>query len=241
MLEFNIRFEFHRFGEGYDLAPSPAAAPNVVPKNMIIPRGRAPSAYLSFEKFDTLYSAFAKLRTQEELLRFVGKFGLLMGRGGDSVFDVLREAQFFRDLLAAKEKSPKSVAACFESQLRIRITETYKQVNLELPTNANLWEWQATVGNLVDLSDLLRHFVGRIALVPDPRKGLQLEITAETLISALWWQLARKLSGQARIRECRYCGTWFEVGAGTGTRADAEFCRSEHKVRFFSLARSRGG
>lgn len=241
MLEFNIRFEFQRFAEGYDLTPDPSVAPESAPKYRIMPRGVAPGAYLSFEKFDTLYSAFAKLRTQEELLRFVGKFGLLMGRGGDSVFDVLREAQFFRDLLAAKQKNPKSVAACFESQLRIRIAETYKKVNLELPPNAPLWEWQAKAGRLVDLADLLRHFVAQISVVPDPRKGLQLEITAETLISALWWQLARKLSGQAKIRECRYCGTWFEVGAGTNRRADAEFCRSEHKVRFFSLARTRGG
>jgi hypothetical protein len=114
-------------------------------------------------------------------------------------------------------------------------------VNLELPPNAELWQWQTMVGNLVDLQDLLRYFVARIEFVPDTKKGLQLEITAETLLSALWWQLARKLSGDAKIRECRHCGEWFEVGAGTGRRADAQFCRPEHKVRFFSLERSRGG
>lgn len=241
MLEFDIRFEFHRFGEGYNLVAVPAAAPDAAPKNMIMPRGKAPGAYLSFEKFDTLYSAFAKLRTQDELLRFVGKFGLLMGRSGDSVSEVLREAQFFRDLRAAKEKNPKRVAVSFESQLRARLAETYKQVNLELPPDAELWKWQAMVGNLVDLEDLLRHFVARVSLVPDPIKGLRLEITAETLLSALWWQFARKLSGDAKIRECRHCGRWFEVGFGTKRRADAQFCRPEHKIRYFSLDRSRGG
>jgi hypothetical protein len=238
MLEFKISFDFHKFAEGYVLQPAPSDSDR---GNLILPKGRAPGRYISFEKFDSLYSVFAKLRTQDDLLAFVDKFGLLMGRGGDSVSEVLREAQFFRDLLAAKEKSPKSVAACFESQLKIRIAEDYKKVNLDLPANADFSEWQSMVGHLVDLDSLLRYFVGRIELVPDPKRGLQLEITAETLLSALWWQLARKLSGETKIRECKHCGTWFEVGAGTGRRADAEFCRPEHKARFFSLARSRGG
>lgn len=238
MLEFRIRFDFHRFAEGYALEPDPSDSAR---GNLILPKGKAPGPYIAFEKFDTLYSAFAKLHTQTDLLAFVDKFGLLMGRSGDSVDLVLREAKYFRELLAAKEKSPKKLAACFQSQLRVRLAETYKQVNLELPPNAELWEWQAMVGNLVDLQDLLRHFVARIALVPDAKRGLQLEITAETLISALWWQLARRLSGEAKLIECRHCGEWFEVGAGSGRRADSQFCCQEHKVRFFSLERSRAG
>jgi hypothetical protein len=241
VLEFKIRFDFHRFAEGYALEPDRSLPTDSAPGNIILPKGRAPGRYISFEKFDMLYSAFAKLRTQDELLAFVDKFGLLMGRGGDSVFQVLREAKFFRDLLAAKEKNAKNVAACFESQLRVRLAETYKQVNLELPPNAELWEWQAMVGNLIDLQDLFRYFVARVELVPDAKKGLQVEITAETLISALWWQLARKLSGEGKIRECRHCGEWFEVGADSGRRADSQFCCREHTVRFFSLERSRAG
>jgi hypothetical protein len=241
MLDFQIRFDFHRFAEGYILEPDPSSPTDSVLGVMIVPRGKAPGGHIPFEKFDMLYTAFAKVRTQDELLVFVDKFGLLMGRGGDLVSEVLREARFFRDLLAAKGKSPKKVATCFESQLRVRLAEDYKKMNLELPSNAELWEWQAMVGNLVDLESLFRHSVARIELVPHPKKGLQLEITAETLISALWWQLARKLSGETKIRECRHCGEWFEVGAGTARRADSQFCSQEHKVRFFSLKRSRGG
>jgi hypothetical protein len=236
VLEVKIRFDFQRFVEGYSLQSDPSGAQG----NIIVPKGRAPGRYIAFEKFDTLYGVFARLRTQSELLDFVDKFGLLMGRGGDSVVHVLREAQYFRDLLAAKEKNQKKVAACFESQLRVRLAESYKKVHVELPPNAELWEWQAAVGNLVDLEDLLSQSVARIQLLPDAKRGLQLEITAETLLSALWWQLARKLSGEAKIRECRHCEKWFEVGAGSGRRADAQFCCREHKVRFFSFERSRG-
>jgi hypothetical protein len=119
------------------------------------------------------------------------------------------------------------------------VAESYRGVNLELPLNEELWKWQARVGRIVDLENLLRHSIARVELVPNAKKGLQLEITAETLLSALWWQIARKLSGEAKIRECRHCGEWFEVGAGTGRRADAQFCSPDHKVRFFSLERSR--
>jgi hypothetical protein len=241
MLDFQIRFGFQCFADGYIIEPAPSVPADSAPGVMIVPKGKAPGPHIPFEKFDMLYTAFAKLRTQDELLGFIDKFGLLMGRGGDLVSEVLREAQFFRDLLAAKEKSSKKVATCFESQLRVRVAEDYKKINLELPSNAELWEWQAMVGNLIDLETLFRHSVARIELVPHPKKGLQLEITAETLISALWWQLARKLSGEAKIRECRHCGEWFEVGAGTARRADSQFCSQEHKIRFFSLERSRGG
>jgi hypothetical protein len=241
MLEFQIRFDFQRYAEGYALQPDSSAAKGSAPRNIIVPKGRAPLSYLPFEKFDSLYSVFAKVRTQDELLAFVTKFGLLMGRSGDSVVDMLREAQFFRDLLAAKEKSQKKVAECFDSQLRVRLAETYKKVNMTLPPNAELWQWQALVGNCADLEEWLHHLVARVELVADPKRGVQLRITAETLIAALWWQLARKLSGEAKIRECRHCGDWFEAGTGTARRADSDFCSQEHKIHFFSLKRSRRG
>jgi hypothetical protein len=241
MLEFQILFDFQRYAEGYALEPDPSGAKGSAPGNIIIPKGVAPLSYLPFEKFDSLYSVFAKVRTEDELLAFVTKFGLLMGRGGDPVVDVLREAQFFRDVLAAKEKSQKKVAECFESQLRVRLANEYKKVNVILPPNAELWQWQRLVGNCVDLENLMDHSVARVELVPDQKRGVQLRITAETLIAALWWQLARKVSGDAKIRECRHCGDWFEAGIGTDRRADSDFCSQEHKIRFFSLKRSRGG
>ena len=241
MLEFQIRFDFQRYAEGYALEPDPSGAKGSAPGNIIVPKGVAPLSYLPFEKFDSLYSAFAKVQTEDELLAFVSKFGLLMGRGGDPVVDVLREAQFFRDLLGAKEKGPKKVADCFHSQLRIRLADTYKKINVILPPNAEMWEWQRLVGNCADLEEWLHHLVARVELIPDPKRGLQLRITAETLIAALWWQLARKLSGDSKIRECRHCGEWFEAGRGSARRADSDFCSEEHKIRFFSLKRSRRG
>lgn len=81
--------------------------------------------------------------------------------------------------------------------------------------------------------------VGSIDLVADPVKGVRLRISADGLLGALWWQLGQKLSGNANFAECRHCGDWFGTGPGTGKHVDAEFCCNEHKVKYFSLQRSK--
>ena len=81
--------------------------------------------------------------------------------------------------------------------------------------------------------------VGMADIVADAKRGIQLRITTDTLIGGLWWQLAQKLSGETNIQRCRYCSAPFETGPGTGRHVDAAFCSNEHKVRFFSLARSK--
>jgi hypothetical protein len=49
---------------------------------------------------------------------------------------------------------------------------------------------------------------------------------------------AQKLSVVA-ARTCQYCSSLFESGPGTGKYIDAKFCSNEHKVRYFSLARTK--
>jgi hypothetical protein len=81
--------------------------------------------------------------------------------------------------------------------------------------------------------------VGSIDLVADHARGVRLRISADQLLGALWWQLGQKLSGNVNFAECRHCGGWFGTGPGTGKHVDAEFCCNEHKVKYFSLQRSK--
>jgi hypothetical protein len=92
--------------------------------------------------------------------------------------------------------------------------------------------------NVLEEADL-KERIGITYLVADPKKGVRLLISPETLIGALWWQLGQSLSGNVGFAECRQCGHWFETGPGTGKHVDAEFCCNEHKIRYFSLARSK--
>jgi hypothetical protein len=86
-----------------------------------------------------------------------------------------------------------------------------------------------------DLSQL----VGTADIVADLARGIHIRITTDALIGGLWWQLAKKLSGETNIQFCRYCNSPFETGPGTGRHLDATFCCNEHKVRYYSLARTK--
>jgi hypothetical protein len=78
-------------------------------------------------------------------------------------------------------------------------------------------------------------------VVADPVDGgLRLRLSPPDLLSALWMQLAQALGGGAKMRECMQCHEWFQVGAGTGRREDAKFCRDEHRIAFNSQKRTKG-
>ena len=69
-------------------------------------------------------------------------------------------------------------------------------------------------------------------IVVDPiTHTLRLRHVPTSLLGALWLQLAQFLTDTPNIRECRQCGKWFDVGAGTKRRSDAEFCTQAHKIR----------
>ena len=78
---------------------------------------------------------------------------------------------------------------------------------------------------------------GHVEILPDPEKGVRLKLTANTLLGALWFQLALKLS-DSTLRLCPVCQRVFEVGRGTKRRADAQFCSHKHKVDYFNWKRT---
>ncbi len=57
-------------------------------------------------------------------------------------------------------------------------------------------------------------------------------LVPETLLDAIWLQLADALSANAEIRQCSQCWLWFPAGRGFGRRQDAKFCSAEHRILF---------
>jgi len=143
---------------------------------------------------------------------------------GDDVGGLLRTARRFNELLIAKEKGPKRIAAVFTQEIASSIRGQRRE-GYPPPSH-------------YDHGDLSR-LVGTTDIVADKARGVVLRISSDTLISGLWWQLAQKLSGEAGIQSCRHCGTFFETGPGTGRHRDATFCSNEHKIRYYSLARTK--
>jgi hypothetical protein len=287
MTELLTDFEWYRDAKGYRLVPWRSLAPpgeNYPPGDCIVANGGKWISYRPFERFATLYSAFASVKTPTDLLNFIKKFGPLTRGGfvagdggpepvsggatwGDDVSDFLKKARLFRELILRK-KSPQALARLFNSELRAVESRSRKEAyeraaqspdgtidpDLRWPTiptdfdiiiNARMGarlRLRATPPKTIEIDDRwLTIPVGEFEIVADVQKGVRLRFKTDCLISALWWQLVQKLSGGAMIRECRHCGKLFEVGSGADKRADATFCCDEHSVRFYSLARSRGG
>ena len=177
--------------------------------HLVVCNGVERITYRPLKEFENLFCIFAMVSTPDHLIDFVKKFGPLT-RGslgeGDSVTKLLLEAEFFRNLLRAKQSGPRKLATFYEAKV-------------------------AEIGG--------NRSIARLQVIADSTKGLRIVMDTEDLLDALWWQLMRKLSDNSKILECRYCKEWFEAGPAAGRRADDEFCRDEHRIRFNSLRRSR--
>lgn len=79
---------------------------------------------------------------------------------------------------------------------------------------------------------------GKVEILAGDQLGIRLRVTPPTLLGAMWYQLALKLSEQV-LRMCPVCRVVFTVGLGTKLRADAKFCCKAHKIEFFNRNRSK--
>lgn len=174
-------------------------------------------------KLESLYLEFAKITGPSALLAFVNKFGPLTKAG----------------LLLAPSSSPKVKQA---RGRRIEITETHAGDDVQ--ESLEHARWFEKVLRLSNEHEVLSTFFVR-------RKPLRLsegrlickegefriEYRPDDLIQAMRVQLALSLIDGKRIIYCLHCNEPFE--AGTGRRADAKYCCSEHKIAYLSRKRSR--
>jgi hypothetical protein len=239
MTDFMLDMAWFRCPDGYRLLQSSEDGSKKDPHERILANSFAVITYWPFAKYDMLWSAFAEVKNAGDLLAFVQSFGGLelwnvYATEAQDLRRALKFAQEFRDLLQAKERSPKKVARVFRSW---RLAELQARFYKE---RGDMIEARAHVELAQQVDVRLPLFVGDVSVEDDEAEGIRITIKPNSLISGLWLQLARKLSGRASMRTCRYCGSLFEAGPGALRRADATFCCSEHSVRFHSLKRSKG-
>jgi hypothetical protein len=224
MQTFSIDIEWFQCPDGYRLVPRGSISKGDPPMDRIVASSDRSVAYRPFDGFDSLYKEFAKVKTADDLLGFVKRFGLLeKGSEWDADFDgeypvaawkyegnsvpkYLAQARLFRDVLLRKQNGPKAVAAFIRSH-------------------------KEEFGGKV---------VSHLALVADPTTGIKLAVAPIDLIHGLKYQLVQSLIGSTIIRVCRYCGAFFEAGPGGKVRSDATFCCHEHSVLYHSHKRSKG-
>jgi hypothetical protein len=224
-------FEWHRDKKGYRLALDPPfKSLGMQECDRVIVANGGPSdliRYRPFSRGGDLCALFALIKTAKELLRFVNDHGPLTAHFLPPSSPNAELAAKMRKLLSGGESVDAGLenAKMFGDLLRLKSQGNPRKLALYFESD-----------KLAYFS--FRNLIGRVELVGDPDKGLRLKICPPHLLGALWYQLGLKLSN-ASLRTCRLCQSVFEVGVGTGRRADAQFCCREHKVEFFNHNRPR--
>src|SRR5260370_1643041 len=168
-------------------------------------RGGALAPYRPLYVYDSLFKIFAKVRTEDDVLHFVEKFGPLTrdgldARKGELVEGVLAHADTMRDLFFFSTGDRARRAAVLAGLQVNPFAEL--EVTLDLDAGS---------------------------------EDLRLRLCPTSLLDAVWLQAAQHLSTGATLRQCQHCGQWFELGRSTGRRLDAKFCSDQHRVSFNSL------
>lgn len=52
----------------------------------------------------------------------------------------------------------------------------------------------------------------------------------QNLLAALWIQFARAVTEELQMRQCEFCGEYFQVGPGA-SREDAKYCKDVCRVK----------
>jgi hypothetical protein len=264
MADFLIDFTWYRDPKGYRIVDFnflnlPWQLPQDDPWRCIVPLGcrRDLIKYQPFARRGDLCLVFAQVTGSDQLLRFINSYGPLndyYSRLGDTA-----DWEYGENNLVLSSKNPVSyftstgitsywkcedgtmvpadfipgdpvpdclrTAAAFRELLRSKQHGSPKKVASFFHASFSKSSIAVKHASVVDLA-------------PDPKFGIRLRLTPPSLLGALWYQLGITLSGNTGVKMCRHCNKFFEVGQGTGLRADAEFCCNEHKVEYFNWRRS---
>lgn len=183
----------------------------------IVGRGGKKLTYRPFKSFPSMCTQFARLKTPNDLLGFIEKFGLLRADyfigerepnassgKGENVDRALAVAKTFRILMTAKTRGPAALREAMRNNQ----------------------------GPLLGAA--------QVVLRSDHANGARIAIEANSLLDGMWLQLGQKLAGNVTFRSCLQCDDWFEAGPGKGRRLDAKYCSDNHRIEYHSCNRTKG-
>lgn len=195
---------------------------------------------LEEEKYSGLFRTFAKTPTTKEgVLDFANKYGHLGtgagGVGGDIDFeweywDDEKWEEWERNVRCEETNPPDMEPFEFWSYHITRMRQcvkTWDKVQSGEAVEKEMQRLQVTVSNN------LRGRV-RVAFSRDPERigGFLLQIKPNTLLGALWLQLAETISGCRKHRACAACRNWFEVSPEM-FRKNRVYCSEECRSRAY--------
>lgn len=180
---------------------------------------------------ELLYAQFAGIRTPNQLVAFANRYGYLQHRttAGANAFYLTETGGFVK---RDEGFSGERVEILLEAARLVRLVMAAENSGKKIP----LKDARILTG-LLETEDV----GGTFRLAAEKKRGVRLVLEATSLMNGIWIQLAKKAAGGVKFGMCRYCGIWFEMGPGTGKRADSEFCKTSHRVAFNRQQHGKGG
>jgi hypothetical protein len=222
----SIDFHWSKDASGYRLVKKGTLPGGKPPGDRIVPNGGDRVAIRPMETPD-LYMIFAYVDSAEKLLEFVERFGLLGNYEGVD-YEV---GGYYQDPIDGTELI---YADAYEG---LPVSKYVEQAAIFLEALRRKAEGPEQLAAFLKSSGALRQSLGDLHLIPDRALGARFQITPGDLMQALWFQLGQALASNIKLSTCLQCGQLFEVGVGSGRRADAKFCSDEHRTLYHSLNR----
>jgi hypothetical protein len=173
------------------------------------------------------FKAFSNVSTPDELVEFMNHYGFLKAVDSMGPSFYRFESGSLRKIRGAPEPNGEDVREHLAAASVFR--EVMQAKGRRISQSSAAWIEQACSEG-----------IGELQMVFDKRGALRPVLKPQSLMHGMFWQLIHSVRGGAQSRTCRQCGVIFEVGAGSGRRADAKFCSDEHKILFHSRRRSIG-
>ena len=179
-------------------------------------RGGPVRAYRPLKDHPGLFRQFAHLPLEKEsVLDFITQFGFL--------FPHNQESELVNDWLVRAKGMGEIVRSIDEG----RTEEVMRFFNDETSTATSSGTREPIIPVFV-LRRHLPHFSIRIG--KNDRARTTLQVVPQSLIGAMWLQVAGEITDETEFRKCRHCPTWFSVGPGTGRWRTKLFCSDRCRV-----------
>jgi hypothetical protein len=238
MATLHIDLKWHLDSKGYRLVDHNRYG------SVIVANGGRLKHTQPLDGIDGLYKVFSKVRTPNELLKFVEAHGLLYDHSYRGSFqsslvekwmdssDDSTMGRYKRQIARASGGAPKMERV----SEHLQTAELFRRIMMQAQKG---WRRAPEPLSLEMSLRLDRKQLGVIGLRDNISRGFSPTFTANTLMDGLWLQLAGNISGGAAFRSCARCGELFETGPRTGRRADSKFCSDAHRIEFNSRKRTK--
>jgi hypothetical protein len=225
MADLLINFPWYRLANGYRVVKKRSLPDGKPPADRIVPNGGERILIRPMETPD-IYMLFAYVDSAEKLLEFVERFGLL----GDYEGEQPELTGRYQDPVDGSE------LLYVDSYEGMPVDKYLEQAALFLELLRRKKEGSERLAAFLE-STGTRQTLGHVRLIPDKFLGARFQIVPTDLMQALWFQLGQVLASNIKLSTCLQCGQLFEVGQGSGRRADAKYCSDEHRTLYHSLNR----